>query len=135
MPLPLKRLAQNPDFVLRGDADAPVHARQWFELPGRYDRNPETWCHTDRLTYSVGERIVLFAISTEPRVDIEVRSETLSPRVMLRMESVSVTWADTAETASVTGCLWPAVAELEIGADWPSGAYRITVRPRGRDCF
>ena len=133
MPLPLTRLAQNPGFVLRGDADVPIYARQWFEFPRRNDGNPETWCYTDRLTYSAGERIVLFAISTEPRADIEVRSETLHPRVMLRMESVSLTWADTAETASVTGCNWPAIAELEIGADWPSGAYRITVRPRGSD--
>lgn len=129
MHVQLTRLRQNPAFLGRGDLDRPVHARQWFEFPGRDDGGPETWCYSDRLSYTAGETVVLFAISSAPRVDIEVSTETLRPEVMLRKRAVAASWTETPETASVTGCDWPAVAHFEIGADWPSGAYRITLRP------
>ncbi len=127
--LPRTRLPQNPAFVLRGDCDRPVHARQWFEFPGRGDGVPETWCYTDRLSYAAGEKVTLFAISTEALVDVQVRSETLRPALMLELRSVAVAWSDTPESASATGCDWPSVAEFTIGVEWPSGIYRITVRP------
>ena len=129
MPLPLTRLPQNPNFLLRGDADRPIHARQWFEFPGRGDGVPETWCYTDRLCYAAGDSVILFAISTTSRVDIEVRSEALHRSRMLELKSVGSAWSDTDQAASVTGCDWPAIAEIKIGADWPSGAYRVSVRP------
>ena len=133
MPLPLARLPQNPEFLLRGDDNRPVHARQWFEFPGRDDGIPETWCYTDRLSYAAGETIVLLGISTAPLVDIEVRSEALHRKLMLERRLVTSVWTETDTTASVTGCDWPVIAELKIGADWPSGAYRVTIRPCASD--
>ena len=94
---------------------------------------PESWCYTDRLSYAAGDTVVLFAISTEPAVDIEIRSESMQRNVMLERTAVSSTWKDTNEAASVKGCDWPAIAEIRIGTDWPSGAYRVTVRPCATD--
>ena len=135
MPLPLKRLPQNPDFLVRGNGGGPVHARQWFEFPGRRDGREETWCYTDRLSYAAGEAVTVFAVSTAPRIDIQVRSEIGDRRVMFEQKSVEATWCDTSETASVSGCEWPEVAEIRIGSDWPSGAYRLTARPGDADRF
>ena len=98
-------------------------------VPGRGDGVPETWCYTDRLCYAAGDSVILFAISTTSRVDIEVRSEALHRSRMLELKSVGSAWSDTDQAASVTGCDWPAIAEIKIGADWPSGAYRVSVRP------
>lgn len=131
MALPLARLASNPCAVVRGDPARPVHARQWFELPGRSDGAPELWCYTDRLSALPGERLRLHAIATRPRIDIEVRTLSRAPRVLLALRGVAAGWAETPADASVAGCGWPVVAEIATGADWPSGAYRITARPAG----
>lgn len=129
MSLPLARHSQNPTFLVRGDVDVPVHARQWFEFPGRGDGVPETWCYSDGISYAAGERVAVFAISTADRVDMEVRSEGLRSELVLEKRTIPARWADTSETASVDGCNWPTIAEFEIGGDWPSGVYRISLRP------
>ncbi|MEM7226417.1 MAG: N,N-dimethylformamidase beta subunit family domain-containing protein [Pseudomonadota bacterium] len=129
MPLPLRRHPSDSTFLVRGDDTLPVHARQWFQFPGRDDGAPETWCYSDRLSYAAGERLTLFAVSTVPQVDLAVYSEGLNPKHMLERRSLDVAWRETGEAASVEGCGWPAIAELDIGADWPSGAYRITLSP------
>lgn len=128
MPLSLSRLPQNPNFVLRGAGDVPVHARQWFELPGRADGSAETWCYTDRLSYAPGARVALHAISTEPRLALEVWSEALRPVRMFEAQGLAAGWADTPEAASASGCGWPEVAGFRIGEDWPSGVYRLVLR-------
>ena len=127
----MTRHPQNPMFVVRGPVDGPVHARQWYEFPGRDDGVAESWCYSDRLSYAAKDRVVLCAISTSSLVDLEVRSETRVPSVVWSKRSLPCAWADTDETASVAGCDWPVICEFEIGADWPSGAYRITLRPSG----
>lgn len=133
MPLQFARKPQHPEFLLRGDGNCPVHARQWFEFPGWSDGLPETWCYTDRLSYVAGDTLVLFAISTVPAVDIEIRSESVQRNVMLQQTRIRCTWSDTDEAASVNGCDWPVIADIRIGTDWPSGAYRVTVRPGTAD--
>ncbi len=123
----LKRLEQNPAFVVRGDASGPVHTRQWFEIPGRDDGNPEAWCYTDRLSYQAGERITLFAISTESKLLIRLRSERTQRQDILEVKPVAARWADTGPLASVNGCSWPAVAQIPVEKEWPSGVYTISL--------
>ena len=129
MSLPTVRLPQNPHFVCRGDINAPTHARQWFEFPGRVDGGVETWCYSDRLCYAAGESLVLFAISTSSRIDVEIVCAALKPVCVFSKTSIPVGWADTPPLASVEGCDWPAILRVEIGKDWPSGVYRIHARP------
>jgi N,N-dimethylformamidase beta subunit-like, C-terminal len=130
MTLPLTRLQQNPRFVCRGDPDQPVHARQWFEIPGRTDGVPEVWCYTDCLSYAVGETVRLHAISTVPEIEIEIHSEIRNPVRVLNLQTTA-SWTETIEAASVEGCNWPEVAAFKIRSDWPSGMYIVTVRPLG----
>src|SRR5690606_13594676 len=47
--------------------------------------------------------------------------------------NIACRWQDTPDQCSVEGCGWEPALEIEIGADWPSGAYRVTLRAEGRD--
>ena len=132
-PLPLRRMQPNPCFVVRGDASGPSHARQWFERAGRGDGTPESWLYTDRLSYAPGETVRVHAISTAARVTLEVLRDGAQAVTALRLGGVETRWADTPEDASASGCGWPAVAAFVVGADWPSGAYRLILRAEGAD--
>lgn len=127
--LNLARHPRNPLFVCRGSDKVPVHARQWFERPGRGDGEPEIWCYTDRLSYAPRETVTVHAISNVEQVEIVVQRETPDPGCVLR-RGTRAKWAETSDSASVDGCGWPDVAAFEIKTDWPSGVYRITVTPR-----
>lgn len=122
----------HPFRVVRGEIDAPVHTRQWYERPGRDDGLPEVWCYTDGLSYAPGETVTVHAIATAPEIEIAVQRRSLYPETVLRLRAAT-TWAGTPEDASVNGCGWPDVVSFEIGSDWPSGAYRITTRIPGAD--
>jgi hypothetical protein len=128
MIMPTARLPQNPCFVVRGEADEPVHQRQWYERPGRGDGLPEVWCYSNSLSYAPGERLALHTCSSEPRVDLEVRHEGAEPRRVLERRGIAAGWHETPEDCSVSGCGWPVAYELPIESDWPSGAYRLTAR-------
>ncbi len=125
--LVLNRLPQNPQFVCRGNSDLPIHARQWFELPGRDDGEPEVWCYTDQLSYAPGETVFLQAISSVTSISVQVYSQNLIPLCLLDFKTTAQ-WMQTPDDASVNGCQWPQVAEFKISRDWPSGVYRICVR-------
>ena len=130
MPLPLVRLTQNTDFLLRGSAEVAVHARQWFEFPSHDNAKSHTWCYTDQLSYVAGEVIRLHAISTAKSVDIEIHLGSQKPKCVLRYSNVTIGWATTREDASVNGCNWPVIKDIPVSADWPSGAYRIVLRTK-----
>ena len=125
--LVLTRLAQNPQFVCRGDLDVPVHARQWFELAGREDGKVECWCYTDRLSYQPGETVLLHAISTTPTITVKIDSLMLNPTCLLQFKAIA-SWQDTPNDVSVKGCSWPQAAEFKIPYDWPSGVYKIRLQ-------
>ena len=124
------RLPQNPRFVCRGDISGPPHTRQWFEYPGRQDGVGETWCFTDRLSYSAGDTLALFSISTSTSIDVEIFTEDMRSSCVFSKTSIPVSWAETPELASVQGCDWPLVLSVKIERDWPSGVYRIRAGSR-----
>jgi hypothetical protein len=126
--MPKARLPQNPRFLVRANADSPVHRRQWYECPGRGDGLPEVWCYSDRLSYAAGDSLAVHICSSEPRVDLDIRREGAKPRKVLERRGVATAWHETPEDCSVTGCGWPVACELPIEESWPSGAYRLTAR-------
>ncbi|MCC2111150.1 MAG: hypothetical protein KDJ16_03860 [Hyphomicrobiales bacterium] len=120
------RLKQNPDFVCRGSPDRPAHQRQWYETP-RGDGRPEAWCYTDRLSYGPGEDIIIHAIATAARADLELWSDGLVP-IRLWAGSAATAWAETAADASVVGCGWPEIARIPVRHDWPSCVCRLILK-------
>lgn len=130
MNLPLRRMAQNPDFVIRGSEDQPVFARQWYERPGgrRALGRAEIWCYTPRLSYGAGEVIPVHAISTGGALVLELWTGGQEPRLLHRQEDVAAPWAETPQDASVAGCGWPEVALVPVAADWPSGICRLVLK-------
>ncbi len=114
--------------MVRGDPDAPVHARQWYEFPDGEGVHGESWCYTDRLSYAPGEIVLLHGISTASHVDISVCLEGRTPRTVMELTSVAARWADTPQDASVTGCHWPLLMRIETDPQWQSGVYRVDVQ-------
>ena len=127
MPLAINRHPVYAQFVVRGEMDQPLHARQWYERPGRKDGKSESWCYTDKLSYSLGEVIQLHAISTAGTVDVTVISEFPEAGSVAHFSSNSVSWEDTPDDASVRGCCWPVILEIPVKKDWRPGVYKIRV--------
>ena len=113
------RHPNNPCALARGAVDVPVHARQWYEFPGRQDGVAETWCYSDRIACGAGERVTLHGISTAERIHVTVE-DALGGAVVYREDNVPACWQETPANASVQGCDWPAIAEIPVSADWPS---------------
>ena len=132
MSLPLMRHARRDTIVVRGDPDRPVHARQWYEFPFGEGGAPETWCYTDRLSCTAGDEVTVHGISTEDRVDIEIVRCGREGNVVGARSGIPARWEETPADASVNGCRWPALAGFAIDPGWPSGVYRVTVRPSDR---
>ena len=129
MSIKMHRHPNNPCSLVRGSMDIPVHARHWFEFPGRSDGLPETWCYTDRLSYAQGEWIELFAISTSAQVNIEVTLQNPDSPIVFEKRSVAATWTSIRPDVSETGCDWPSIARIKVESNWPSGAYLVAVTP------
>jgi len=130
MPLTVNRHPVHAQFVVRGKMDQPMHARQWYESPGRLDGKHETWCYTDRLSYAVDDVIQLRAISTADSVEVAVEAEFGGKKTVANFPSVPVGWQETPDDASTRGCGWPTVLEISPAKDWQPGVYKIKVRPK-----
>lgn len=126
MMLPTNPHPSNPHMLVRGDPDAPVAHRQWYEAAG-VSGGPECWVYTDRLSYAPGDTVRIHGISRAGRLRLTIARDaaTRSPRLT---RTVAAGWADTPGDASVKGCGWPVIAEIALGADWPSGAYTLDAR-------
>ncbi|MDE0281878.1 MAG: hypothetical protein OXN16_12495 [Gammaproteobacteria bacterium] len=132
MSLPLMRHAHRDTIVVRGDADRPVHARQWYEFPLGGGGATETWCYTDRLSYAAGDEVAVHGISTADRVDIGIVRCGKACAGIDTLAGVPARWEKTPADASVNGCRWPVLAGFTVDPRWLSGVYLLTVRPSGQ---
>ena len=82
-------------------------------------------CYTDRLSVQPGERFVLQASADAGPCALEIARIGAGRELVLRREGLAVGEHPTPEHADRDGCGWPAVAEIEVGADWRSGYYDI----------
>jgi hypothetical protein len=130
MALKTRRMAQNPDFVVRGDDSLPVFARQWYERPGgrRALGLPEIWLYAPRLSFGAGEVIPVHAISTGGALQLELWTGERTPRLLHRQEGITAPWQETPEDASAAGCGWPQAAAVPVAEDWPSGICRLVLK-------
>ena len=86
-------------------------------------------CYTDCLSAYPGERVRLYG-SGQGRGMVSltrvgrVREEVLSAPVELSVQEVPA-------HADRDGCDWPVILEIEIGSDWRSGYYDITLTDEG----
>lgn len=122
-----------PDFGLSADERREAVFDHWYEWPGMDGTRGEIWCYTDRLSYRPGDTVTLFISSTAPRWRLEVVRDGAVETPMLSVTGEGARWQETPDQCSVTGCGWEASHAFAIPADWPSGAYRLTLTAEGRD--
>ncbi|MFM9858157.1 DUF6605 domain-containing protein [Pseudoxanthobacter sp. M-2] len=122
-----------PDFGLSAEERREAVFGHWYEWPGMDGARGEIWCYSDRLSYRPGETVTLFISSTAPRWRLEVVRDGAVETPMLSLAGEGARWQETPDQCSVTGCGWQASHAFAIPADWPSGAYRLTLTAEGRD--
>ena len=120
-----------PDFGLTPAERYEAVFGHRYERPGTAGERGEIWCYTDALAYPPGATVHLFVCSTAPEFRLEIMRDGATARPVLEREVRGARWQETPEQCSVAGCGWAPSLEFQVGADWPSGAYRITLTAEG----
>jgi len=122
-----------PDFGLTPEQRKQAVFGHYYEYPGMDGERGEIWCYSDRFSYLPGSTATLFVSSTAQHFRLEVFRDGAELVKVFEQRGLSAGWRDTPDQCSVEGCGWQASFELAIGADWPSGAYRLLLTAQGRD--
>lgn len=122
-----------PDFGLTETQRREAVLGHYYEYPGMDGERGEIWCYSDRFSYAPGDEVTLFISSTAPSCDIDILRDGASEEHALAICSVPTSWQETPDQCSVEGCGWQPSHSFRIPNDWPSGAYRLTLRAEGRD--
>jgi hypothetical protein len=125
--------ADFPDFGLTPEQRREAVFGHHYEYPGMDGERGEIWCYTDRFSYLPGDTATLFVSSTADHFQLELFRDGAVLVKMFEKPAVSARWQDSPDQCSVEGCGWQAAFGLAIAADWPSGAYRLTLTAEGRD--
>ncbi|MEQ1952005.1 N,N-dimethylformamidase beta subunit family domain-containing protein [Mesorhizobium yinganensis] len=122
-----------PDFGLTPEQRRHAVYGHYYEYPGMDGERGEIWGYTDRFSYSPGDAVTLFVSSTADRFDMELARDGAVLVKVFEKSGLASRWQDTPDQCSVEGCGWQPTFEFAIGADWKSGAYRMTLTAEGRD--
>ena len=119
-----------PDFGLTPEQRRFAVRGHYYEYPGMDGERGEIWCYTDRFSYRPGEVAHLHVSATAKSFAIEIVRDGATETGVFQQQNIACRWQDTPDQCSVEGCGWEPAFEIAIGEDWPSGAYRVTLRPR-----
>ena len=122
-----------PDFGLTLEERRFAVRGNYYEYPGMGGERGEIWCYTDRFSYRAGDRVELKVSTTAARFSLEITRDGADERRVLEESGIDARWQETPDQCSVEGCGWGTSFDFRIGADWPSGAYRVTLTAEGRD--
>ncbi|MES0151901.1 hypothetical protein NKJ95_33040 [Mesorhizobium sp. M0012] len=122
-----------PDFGLTPEERRFADCSHFYEQPGMDGARGEIWCYTDRLSYRPGEKVRLQVSSTAPHFTVDIMRDGGTETKALQQSGIAARWQDTPDQCSVEGCGWDTTFEFEIGDDWPSGGYRVTLTAESRD--
>src|SRR5690606_24927902 len=122
-----------PDFGLTPEERRFAVRGHYYEYPGMDGEHGEIWCYTDRFSYRPGEVAYLHVSATAKNFAVEIVRDGATETGVFERRNIACRWQDTPDQCSVEGCGWEPALEIAIGADWPSGAYRVTLRAEGRD--
>jgi hypothetical protein len=122
-----------PDFGLTPEQRRQAVYGHYYEYPGMDGERGEIWAYTDRFSYAPGDVVTLFVSSTADRFDMELARDGADLVKVFEKSGLASRWQETPDQCSVEGCGWQPTFEFAIGADWQSGAYRMTLTAEGRD--
>ncbi|OCP37490.1 N,N-dimethylformamidase beta subunit family domain-containing protein [Ensifer sp. LC163] len=124
---------QFPDFGLTPEQRRDAVLGHYYEYPGMDGERGEIWCYTDAYAYPPGATVRLQASSTAAQFELEIVRDGAVETAVLKRQGIAARWQDTPDQCSVVGCGWETTFEFQVGEDWSSGAYRITLTAEGRD--
>jgi len=122
-----------PDFGLTVEQRRLAVRSHYYEWPGMDGERGEIWCYTDRFSYRPGDEVTLFVSSTGSRFGMEIVRDGGIETSVLKRDGIAAGWQESPDQCSVEGCGWQPTLSFRIEADWPSGAYRVTLTAEGRD--
>jgi hypothetical protein len=121
-----------PDFGLTPEQRREAVFGHRYEHAGAGGERGEIWCYSDSMSYAPGATVRLSVSSTADRYRVSVMRDGATALPVLDREMRGGRVQETPEQCSVQGCGWTPSLEFRIGADWPSGAYRVTVTADAR---
>ncbi|CAN7634754.1 hypothetical protein ASD00_24295 [Ensifer sp. Root31] len=124
---------QFPDFGLTPEQRREAVLGHYFEYPGMDGERGEIWCYTDAYAYPPGATVRLQVSSTAALFELEIVRDGAVETPVMKRSGIAARWQDTPDQCSVVGCGWETTLEFQVGADWSSGAYRVTLTAEGRD--
>jgi len=122
-----------PDFGLTPEQRREAVLGHYYEYPGMDGERGEIWCYTDAYAYPPGATARLQVSSSASRFSLEITRDGATETTVFKRDALDARWQETPDQCSVIGCGWETSFEFKIVEDWPSGAYRITLRAEGRD--
>jgi hypothetical protein len=125
--------ADYPEFGLSAAQRREAVLAHRYERPGMDGARGEIWCYSDALAYAPGSRVRLQINSSAARAEMEIARDGADLRVVMKRSLSGLRWQSTPENCSIDGCGWATSLEFEVGEDWPSGAYRVTLTAEGND--
>ena len=120
-----------PDFGLTPAQRHEAVFGHRYERAGVGGESGEIWCYTDSIAYPHGGTVRLAVCSTAERFQLAIVRDGAAALPVLSREVRGARRQDTPEQCSVVGCGWSPSVEFQVGEDWPSGAYRITLTAQG----
>lgn len=99
-----------------------------FIGPARDPDVLEIWAYTDAYSYGPGDTVGLRVSTTADTYDVEIGRDGAAYRRVAIWQGLRGEHRETPADCSVSGCGWPVALEFEVGEDWPSGGYLITLR-------
>lgn len=86
---------------------------------------PQLWAYTGALSFAPDSIVPLHVNTTVSAFDVLVYRDGAVRQEVFRQKAVKGNFHPTPKTCSVTGCDWPVALNIEIDADWTSGAYIV----------
>jgi hypothetical protein len=103
---------------------------QTGQASGRPDGYYENalWAYSDATSYAPGDTATFFVSSPVPEVSCRISRLGAAETKVHEQAGIRAVLRDTPERAYRDGCAWPETFAVTIGADWPSGYYRVQLR-------
>lgn len=95
--------------------------------PAGYYENA-LWAYSDATSYAPGDTATFFVSSPVPDVACTVLRAGATETRVHEQKDLRAGHHETLEHAYREGCGWPEAFALKIGADWPTGYYRVVLR-------
>ncbi len=83
------------------------------------------WVYTDATSYAPGDTATFFVSSPVPELACRVSRLGAAEKSVHQQAGIRAELRDVPAHAYRDGCHWPETFALRVGADWPSGYYRV----------